>query len=287
MPYSRIEGAMAAMATVPVLISLSYNLDKIEKVMKQVGTILAPFGVAATIAALFYLLHSLRNQDKYHRHQIETLSEHHDEQIFNMNIQHSDTNDQHDRQVKQIRQQLLRMEASHREKALSEHIIAVSNNVYYHNESKFDEGIYYINYEQKNMQTGEASEYMCVVYWNISYRSKNRNENYLFDIRFTVFEISNSDAKKIRKPDIDVLVKVLNDKLNEPHPWTYRFSIPRFENGYGQITNNMSSFEPGKLEINEADLSAFYIIIFVMSKVQSFNTNMMKFCADIAKCVDV
>lgn len=287
MAYTRIENAMAAMASVPLIFSLSYNIDKIEKVMKLVGTILTPFGVVATVAALFYLLHSLRNQDKYHRQQIETLSKHNDEQISYMNIQNSVVEDLQDRQIKQIRQQLLRMEASHREKVLSEHIIAVSNNVYYHREGKIDEGIYHINYELKESPAEKTSENMCVIHWNISYRSKNRDENYLFNIGFAVFEISTIDAKCIKELNANVLIKVLNEQLKRKDPWHYSFSIPRFENGYGQIANSKSSFEPGKLEISDADLSAFYIIIFIMSKVQSFDIDEMKYCANLAKWIKV
>lgn len=298
MAHKRTIGAMVAIALSPVILSLSYNIDKIEKVMKSMGEILTPFGVIATVIALFFLWHSLRSQNEQHNTQVDMISKHHDEQIkkmiahhdeqmFNMNIQHGDAENQHVELIGKVHQQLLQMEADRREKIFSKHVIAVSNNVSRYSGSEFDKGIYFVPYNEKNTKTEKTIEYVCVIFWSIRYRTENRDTDYHLDLKFAIFEISISIASSIYaqyidESHVDALVDILNKKLESPDLWDHNFSIPRFGSEHGQVVNNKSSFDPSRLEINEVAAVKFYVMTYSMARVQSFDADMIKLCADIA-----
>ena len=276
-----LEGAMVTMAATPALFSLSYNFDKIEGAMETAGTILIPFGVVATVAALFILWYSIWKQDEHHRSQINKMSEQHDEQISQMKKQHG-------KQIEQVHQQLLQMEAGRREKTLRVHIIAISDNVHSYHENDFSKGMYFIPYDLENPKTGKRTDYVCVISWSISYRSESKDKNYLFDLRFAMFQVPVSfgaaiDREEMERSHIEELTKVIKDKLKISDIWNYSFSLPRFESGYGQIADDNSSFESEKLAINDISFSEFCIIIFSLSKIQSFNEDMLMVCANMAK----
>lgn len=277
----KIEGAMVTMAATPILVSLSYSFDKVEKAMETAGTILTPFGVVATVVALFFLWHSMWKQDEHHRNQINKMSEQHDEQITQMKKQHV-------KQIAQVRQQLLQMEASRREKTLREHIIAVSNNVQFYSEKDFDKGMYFIPYDLEDPKTRKKTDYVCVISWSTSYRSESKDKNYLFDLRYAMFQVPISfdatmDGLGMETTHIQELRNILKDKLKISDIWNYSFSLPRFESGYGQIADDNSSFNSEKLAINDISFSDFCIIIFSLSKIQSFNEDTLKLCANMAK----
>ena len=232
----------------------------------------------------------IKNMATHHDEQMEKMATHHDEQIFNMNIQHSDAENQHAELIGKVHQQLLQMEADRREKILSKHIIAMSNNISSYNERKSDKGIYFVSYNEKDTKTGKTTEYVCVVFWSIFYRSESRDADYLFNLKFAIFEISISIvsgiyAQHIDESHVDALVDILNEKLKNPNPWSHSFSIPRFRNEHGQVANNRYSFDPSKLEINEVAAPEFHVMIYSMARIQSFDTDMMELCADIARRV--
>ena len=304
MAHKRIEGAMVVLTLSPVFLSLSYNTEKIEKVMKPIGEILTPFGVIATVAALFLLWHSLKSQNEQHNTQVDMISKHHDEQIkkmiahhdeqiFNMNIQHGDAENQHAELIGKVHQQLLQMEADRREKILINHVIAMSNNISRYSEGEFNKGIYFVPYNEKNTKTGKTIEYVCVIFWSIRYRTENRDMDYLLDLKFAIFEISISIATSvyaqcIDESHVDALVEILNEKPKNQDLWDHSFSIPRFEKEHGQVVKNKSSFfDPSKLEINEVTAAEFHVMTYSMAIIQSLDTDMMKLCADIARRVNV
>ena len=291
MTYRKLEGLMVAMATGPVLFSLSYNVEKIEKAMKFIGVIVTPFGTVATIAALLLLWHSLRKQDEQHRMQIDKMSEQHEEQINNMNTQHNEQlaqmEDQHREQTEQVRRQLLRMETSNREKILKNHIAAISNNVHYCCKIGFEKGIHFIPYKLTNSYNDEETRYVCVVFWNIRYRSEKRDQNYMFDLKFSILQLPTPEDKKMERHSDEELIELVGGKLENSDTWNYSFSFPRFESGYGQIANDRPSLILNKLDINHVEKTELHIIIYSMSKIQSFDMKMMKYCADLAKKVNI
>lgn len=272
----KIEGVMVTIGATPIIVSLIYNIENIEKVMRSISTILNPFGVAATLVALFLLWRSLREQ-----------RDHHDEQIYYMNDLVMQMENQHAEQIRQLRQQLLRMEKIDRERTLREYIIALSNNAYSYRENYFDKGAYFISYSITDRQSKEVVRYVCLIFWRINYRSEKRDKNYIFDLRFAIFQISTSletsfYAKGIEESHVEELEEIIINNSKNSNLWNYKFSLPRFENGYGQVSNDKSSFTIDKLKISETENNEFHTMIYAMSIIQSFDTDMIEKCNNIA-----
>lgn len=276
-----IEVTMVTMATTPVQMSLLYNIDKIEKLMKTINIILNPFGVIATLAALFLLWRSLKNQGEYHNTQILEMRE------------------QHSEQVGQVNQQLLQMEANRREKFFRDNIISASENVNSYIENGFERGMYYIIYKLTDSKIEKEVGYACVIYWSISYKSNMKDGNYLIEWRFAIFrtsipfEVSADDKNrnqynKMKKEIHNKMKKEIKDKLDELDKWNYVFLLPRFGNEYGQAADGKSSFDPLTLAVNEIDSIEFRAVIRTLSKIQSLDIEEIKSCLDSAKeCVDL
>lgn len=291
MTYGKLEGSMIAMASLPILFSLSYSIDKVEKTMKFVGVIVTPFGTVATIFALLLLLHSLRKQDEQHRIQIDQMSEQHEERINNMNTQHNEQltqmEDQHQEQTAQVRRQLLRIETSNREKILKDHIISLSNNVHYCYKKGFEKGMYFTKYGLSNSYNGEETKYVCVVLWNIHYRSETKDLNYVFDLKFSILQFPTSMEAKKKEFSGDDLIELIGGTLENPDSWNYSFSFPRFEDGYGQISNNTPSLILDKLDISPEEQTELHIMIYSMSRIQSIDVTMMEYCANLARKLNI